>query len=109
MVPRSSGEIFSARKNYNLIKLEGAPEYVGGYFVANSIEIWNLEGISKTVGEGIEVPWHRDLGILYATELNVRHITLDRAPRIVQKIVNDYIGTGNRGALAMAAELINAH
>ena len=95
----------------NITSLEGAPEYVGGNFIVSACrKLDSLTGAPKKIGGffGCDHNNHKPyyMALLDLTNSDFSRILL--VDKILSGICNKYSGTGARGVLPFASELIAA-
>lgn len=104
--PRHVGADF--RVFYNkLTNLHHAPEHVGGEFECYGNDLTSLEGLPEQGVKKLVLTYNTHLPLLRcltAHDVYLGHV----APKMVSKIIQRHVGTGKKGALQAAAELIKA-
>jgi hypothetical protein len=105
--PKSVGGFLNCSDN-SLETLVGAPISVGGYFDCLNNPFETLTGAPRSVGGKFWCYYDPDLGLLRIILSNCSDINLLNAPDAVTQIIKKYLGKGQSGALAAAAELIRA-
>lgn len=92
---------------YNrLASLEGISSKIEGDFYCDHNPLVNLDHWPDHIGGLVKISWRPDLPLLKT--LIAKKVVCVGAPEIVQKILTQYAGQGQQGALACAAELAAA-
>lgn len=89
-----------------LTTLDHAPEKVLLDFDCENNPLINLTGLPIMIGT-CTITWHAQLPLLRCLNSQLS-VALTDAPVEVESIINRYVGSGKKGALACAAELIRA-
>jgi hypothetical protein len=122
--PRSVGGDFWCQENL-FTSLEHSPVTVGGSFVCHNNQLSTLQGAPRSVGGTFNCAHNPLQSIQHAPDadtlifnyephmpllqiLKYKNTVMFEAPQDVRIILNKYVGTGKKGALACAAELIRA-
>jgi hypothetical protein len=101
--PTSVGGDFYCYNN-NLVSLEGAPTSVGGDFYCYNNNLVSLEGAPKDVGGNFWCDYNKNLPLLRL--LAYQRIRVFDAPESFDRIFEKRAGTGRRGAIQAAREML---
>jgi hypothetical protein len=103
--PTSVGGDFYCTNN-KLTSLEGAPTSVGGDFYCYNNNLVSLEGAPKDVGGNFWCDYNKNLPLLRL--LAYQRIRVLGASLQLYQILKKYAGTGRRGAIQAAREIMQA-
>ena len=110
--PETVGASFFCEQN-SLTTLEGAPKSVGIFFNCSDNNISSLRYAPTTIGRDFLITYRNNLGLLLVPEMRCNAITFESAERkrnlgieLVESIVTKYCGSGPKGTIALASQLI---
>jgi hypothetical protein len=92
--------------NNKLTGLEGAPKDVGGSFYCNNNKLTSLKGAPTSVGGDFWCDYNKNLSLLRL--LTYQRIMLFDVPSQLTLILQKHAGTGRRGAIQAAREIMQA-
>jgi hypothetical protein len=103
--PRDVGRVFSCNNN-RLTDLKGAPTDVGTSFSCEDNPLASLEGAPMKVGNNFWCDYNKNLPLLRL--LTYQRIMLFDVPSQLTLILQKHAGTGRRGAIQAAREIMQA-
>ena len=114
--PETVGGVFYCGRNY-LKNFIGGPKSVGTFHCGGSRGLESFIGLPETISNSLHLPYMPEVGVLdLVTVKNTTKIYLNclygsdeqqRANRVIS-IVSKYMGSGPKGMIACAAELIQS-
>lgn len=124
--PHTVAGTFHVSKNNLITHLEHGPERVGIYVVEEGNPIMNLKGVATHIGRNLNVfvntltdlsdmPVNLDFFYAgYNKQMPILRLCMVKRPYLqnatvgMQRIIDQHAGSGKKGALAFAADLIRA-